>query len=43
MLMNPVGLRPEKGCAGDTQQKAENYRPGSSSGRAPHVNNPVTV
>jgi hypothetical protein len=23
MLMTPVGLRSEKGCAGDTQQKLE--------------------
>jgi hypothetical protein len=42
MLMRPVGLRSEKGCAGDAQQK-QNYRPDFSSERAPHINKPATV
>jgi hypothetical protein len=39
MLMSPVGLRYEKGCAGDARQ----YRPVFSSERAPHVNKPESV
>jgi hypothetical protein len=39
-----VGLRTEKRCAGDVQQKnPENYRPDFSSERAPHVTKSVTV
>jgi hypothetical protein len=41
--MTPVGLRPEKGCAGDAQQKTENYRPDFWSERASHINKPATV
>jgi hypothetical protein len=33
----------KKGCAGDAQQKLENYRFDFSSDRAPHINTPVTV
>jgi hypothetical protein len=43
MLMNPVGLGPEKGRAGDAQQKTENYRPDLSSEREPHINKCVTA
>jgi hypothetical protein len=43
MLMSTVGLRPEKGCAGDALQKTEKYRPVFSSERAPHINKPETV
>jgi hypothetical protein len=35
MLRSPVGLRPEKGCVGDSQQKLKNYRPDFSSERPP--------
>jgi hypothetical protein len=37
MLMSPMGLRPEKGCAGDAQQQLKNYRPDFSSERAPQI------
>jgi hypothetical protein len=43
MLMSPVGLRYEKGCAGDALQKLIKYRPDFSSERAPHINKPETV
>jgi hypothetical protein len=42
MLMSPVGLRSEKGCAGDAQQKL-NYRFDFSSEREPHIIKPATV
>jgi hypothetical protein len=42
MLMSPMGLRPEKDCAGEAQQH-ENYRPDISSERVPHINKPVTA
>jgi hypothetical protein len=29
ILMNPMGLRPEKGCAGDAQQKLNTTDPTS--------------
>jgi hypothetical protein len=29
MLMSPVGLRPEKGCAGDVRQKLKSTNPTS--------------
>jgi hypothetical protein len=44
MLMNLIGRRPEKGCAGDAQQELYViYRPEFSSERAPHINKSVTV
>jgi hypothetical protein len=43
MQMSPMGLRSEKGCAGDARQKTEKYRPDFSSDRAPHINKPETV
>jgi hypothetical protein len=43
MLMSPVGLRSEKGCAGDARKKTEKYRPDFSSERALHINKPESV
>jgi hypothetical protein len=43
MLMSPVGLGSEKGCAGDARQKTEKYRPDFSSERAPHIDKPETI
>jgi hypothetical protein len=43
MLMSPVGLRTEKGCAGEVQQKTENYSPDFLSESAPHITKSVTV
>jgi hypothetical protein len=43
MLMSPVGLRSEKGCAGDAQQKTENCGTDFSSEEAPHINKPAIV
>jgi hypothetical protein len=43
MLISPVGLRSEKGCAGDAQKNIENYRPDFSSERALHMNKPATI
>jgi hypothetical protein len=44
MLMSPVGLRSEKGCAGDARKKLKTTdRPDFSSERAPHINKPATV
>jgi hypothetical protein len=43
MLMSPVGLRPEKDCAGDAQQQLKTTDPELSSERAPHINKPVAV
>jgi hypothetical protein len=43
MLMRPVGLRSENVCAGDAQEKPENYRPDFSLERAPNINKPETV
>jgi hypothetical protein len=41
--MSPVGLRSERGCAGDAKQKLKKYRPDFSSERAPHTNKPEAV
>jgi hypothetical protein len=46
--MSPVGLRKEKGCASDLQQKKkkkdiENYRRDFSSERTPHITKSVTA
>jgi hypothetical protein len=38
--MSPVGLRSEKGCAGDAWKKTENCRPNFSSERVLHINKP---
>jgi hypothetical protein len=39
MLMSPLGLRPEKGCAGDAQQKPKTTDPTSRrSGRFTSLN-----
>jgi hypothetical protein len=43
MLMGSVGLRPEKGCVGDAQQKKKNPRLDFSSEREPHITKSVTV
>jgi hypothetical protein len=43
MLIRPVGLQFEKGCADDAQEKAEKYRPSFSSERAPHVTKCINV
>jgi hypothetical protein len=43
MLMSPVGLRYENGCAGYAPVKTEKHRPDFSSERAPHINKPETV
>jgi hypothetical protein len=42
-MLSPVGLKSEKGFDGDARQKTENYKPGFSSERAPHINKPITV
>jgi hypothetical protein len=43
MLMCPVGLRSEKGFAGNARQKLKNTDPDFSSEREPHINKPATV
>jgi hypothetical protein len=40
MLINPVGLRPEKGCAGDAQQKLKTTDPTSRQRGRPTSTNP---
>jgi hypothetical protein len=40
MLMSPVGLRSEKGCAGDAQQKLETTDPTSRQRGRPTSTNP---
>jgi hypothetical protein len=43
MLMGPVELRPEEGCASDGQQKLKTTDPDFSSERATHINKSATV
>jgi hypothetical protein len=43
MLKSSLQLRLKKSCAGDVQEKTENYRSDFSSERAPHINKPITV
>jgi hypothetical protein len=43
VLISLVELRPEKGCAGNVQQKNENYIPDFSSERASHISKSVSV
>jgi hypothetical protein len=40
MLMSPVGLRPEKGCAGDARQKLKSTDPTSRQRGRPTSTNP---
>jgi hypothetical protein len=40
MLMSPVGLRPEKGCAGDARQKLKTTYPTSLQRGSPTSANP---
>jgi hypothetical protein len=40
MLMSPVGLRSEKGCAGDARQKQKNTAPTSRQRGRPTSTNP---
>jgi hypothetical protein len=40
MLMNPVGLRYEKGCAGDARQKLKSTDPTSRQRGRPTSTNP---
>jgi hypothetical protein len=40
MLMSPMGLRPEKGCAGEDQQKLKTTDPTSSQRGRPTSTNP---
>jgi hypothetical protein len=41
--MSPVGLKFEKGCAGDARQKVKSADPTSRQERALHINKPETV
>jgi hypothetical protein len=46
MLMSPVGLRPEKGCTGDAQQKLEStdltsHQRGSSTSTNPKLSKKI--
>jgi hypothetical protein len=41
MLMNPVGLKSEKCCAGDARQKLKSTDP--TSRQRPHISKPETV
>jgi hypothetical protein len=43
MLLNPVGLRPEKGCAGGAQQKLKTTDPTSRQRGRPHNSEPVSL
>jgi hypothetical protein len=40
MLMSPLGLRPEKGCAGDARQKLETTEQTSRQRGRPTSTNP---
>jgi hypothetical protein len=41
--MSPVGLRSEKGCAGDAQQKLKTTDSTPHQRGRPHINKPSTV
>jgi hypothetical protein len=41
MLVSPVGLRPEKGCTGDAQEKLKTTDPTSRQTGCPTSTNPL--
>jgi hypothetical protein len=43
MHMSPVGLRSEKGCAGDARQKPKSTHSTSRQRGRPHINKPETI